>query len=354
MKRILLVGLFLGGCASQPSPSGQLTVALVAPGAGGVTYRLPPGTQLQLTSSSFAGFYSLDAEAASITINVPPGAYGAVLANPGGGYTTSWPLWRTSADGNTTTVVSATTDPNGTVTVVENETVDYAIHFNVATAQVITFAHGTIDVTVDVGENPATSYEIDFDLQALNGTGILDGAAPPELAARLPADVSSTAFSVHTQTAGPWSWASRRSICAPVRVQIQVTGSAGLFDIAFEAIETPDGVFVCINQVNQTLVVLNVFAEKTGLPATTGTFLDLGDRRYDFAFEIDASLQLSLWDITGATPPAVDLGLLVGSQPIVQSATFTVAGSDAGTTTPLNPWYDASAVSDGSLTFSPR
>src|SRR5215472_14573108 len=107
---LLLAALLMtsAGCQAEPEEPGQLRVALVAR-AGGVSYRLPAGTQLDILSADPQSF-PLDGEDGLVQVTLPSGNYGYTLSNPNG-YTTTWPLERTNADGSTVVVDAALLTP---------------------------------------------------------------------------------------------------------------------------------------------------------------------------------------------------------------------------------------------------
>ena len=141
LAAVLFVAVRTVGCTEAPASEslGHIAIPLTAPGAGGATYRLPPNTSLFLSGAGFFGRFSLDDDAPSLTVDVPPGDYSVFLSFDGD--TTTWPLRRQNADG-TIQIVPGTLDLTSTITVTENQTTSLVIRFHVAGIVPITFRLG--------------------------------------------------------------------------------------------------------------------------------------------------------------------------------------------------------------------
>src|SRR5689334_16765858 len=86
------------GCMQSPvsAPTGYIAIPLTAPGAGGVTYRLPPAAELALMhGSEVVANVPLDGNARSLTVEVDAGDYGILVFDPSRDPSnTVWPLIR--------------------------------------------------------------------------------------------------------------------------------------------------------------------------------------------------------------------------------------------------------------------
>jgi hypothetical protein len=207
----------VAACGVEPAlVSGHIEVALVAPGTGGVSYRLPAGTALSLGSEAFHAAFALDGDGTLASFDVPPGDYAPTLVHAQG-YTSTWPLERTKADGSTDTVDAELSMPS-LVTVTENQTTNLVIHFTVATSETIVFARGTLDTTVAVDQTTATSYRISIAVPELDfGNATFGDAAPDALRSLLPSTPAALGMlRIDVHTSGPWSWTAPGQACAPI------------------------------------------------------------------------------------------------------------------------------------------
>ena len=337
------------GCAEAPAsgPTGYITVPLVAPGAGGVTYRMPPNTQLNLSQGGqLVAIFGLDDDAASQTIEVSPGDYTVRLTDLAGD-TTVWPLIKLSPDGTTETV-QGVLDLPPTISVTNHQTTPLVIRFHVAAIGPITFDVGAIDVSVEVDETAATAFDVTITAPSLTAGFVLVGAhAPPALPPRLPAlFATGDGYSVTAHTTGPWSIVTSNFICAPVTVSVSATGNPGWVNLVAEAPPAPV-TSLCIQQAGpQQAIVFMVFS-RTGAP-TTPLLADLGDRQYFVEQDVSAQIAADLFD--GFT---LDLRRLSGPHPASLFVFATIA-TPVSPLTAFDTWYQVDESGNATVTLTGR
>lgn len=190
--------LALFACNSNPPASrfGHVTITRITTTPDGKTYRLPAGTVVEFNATAGAvnvTDQSLDGNSTTVSVQLPPGTYNATLINPGAG--PQWTLDELDGSNAVIGTVQATLDTTLpvqiTVTAGANTALDFAFH--VSTGGTVTFQEGTVDVTVTVTEQPATTYTFDdtasFGIAGVSGTD-------SGLLAQLPA-ASDTGFQFH-------------------------------------------------------------------------------------------------------------------------------------------------------------
>lgn len=335
------------GCThGAPEVLGHVDIALTAPGPGGITYRLPPQTELDLFTDTFSGQFLLDGDASSLTVDVPPGDYHVLLFNPAG-YSTVWPLTRQRADGTIDTV-QATRDALPMLTVTDNQTTPLAIRFHVAQAGPITFSHGSAQVFVEVDQTAATAFQLDLSGPDLTTSSVtVTALAPPELPGRLPA-LHSTGqrYALTARTVGPWLVSGPISVCAPVQVTIDAAGQAEFADLVTEANGEPQ---LCIVQFGPHDAAVSVAFFRAG-KATTPLLGDLGDRSYVVVSGPGFALDANLFDGT-----TLDLGALIGTRAVSLGIEFQIdeVSALAGGGEAQRMWIQLFEDGDGTATFTP-
>ncbi len=338
------------GCTgpSAPESLGHIVVPLTAPGAGGATYRLPPNTLLSLSSAGFFGNFSLDDDAPSLTVDVPPGDYSVFLSDSNGD-TTIWPLSRQNANG-TMEIVPAMLDLTSMITVTKDQTTALVIRFHVAGIVPITFSLGSVDVTVVVDETPA-SLDFEFEAPALTVASVVfSDTAPAELASRLPAAGSTgDRYVVHVQTTGPWSMLGPDFVCVQVNLSIDAGGSQGFIDMVTEA-PSSGNEQLCIAQAQSSFpqIIINVSHEG---PATTPLLSDLGDHPYFISHSLNSLIAGSVFD--GRT---LHLELLAGahSTPMHLFSEIVAEFPGANGEITFDHWYLYNANGAGITTLTAR
>jgi hypothetical protein len=316
-------------------------MALTAPGRDGATYHLPPGATLFLFNGRFLGDFSLDADAPSITVQVPPGEYRLSLFNSNGD-TTVWPLTRRNADG-TTEIVPATLDLTPMITVAANETTNLVIRFHVQSTGTIIFGKGDVNVSVEVDEAVA-SVDVALTVSPLTVASIGSGeTTPAALPPRLPAlGEHGDGYAVTLQTTGPWFMSRPNVVCAPVAATAVASGNQGFVDLVAEGAPT-GGELVCIQQIDAEHAVIFIRFAHQG-PATTSLLSDLGDRQFFIDHGITANVNATVFDGT-----TLDLGVLTGTRSVPMNVFGNIA---AEVDTGIDGWYQVNEFGDGTLTLT--
>lgn len=353
---VLFVAVGAAGCteATAPESLGHIAIPLTAPGAGGVTYRLPPNTLLFLSGAGFFGRFSLDSDDPSLTVDVPPGDYSVFLSDSDGD-TTTWPLRRQNADG-TIQIVPGTLDLTPTITVTKDQTTSLVIRFHVAGIVPITFSLGSVEVTVSVDETAAQSFDFEFAAPALTVLStVFSDTAPAALASRLPVTGSTdNRYVVHAQTISPWSMVQSDAganpfavVCAQVHVSIDAGGNQGFIDMVTEAPPSGNEQF-CIVQVQGASssfaqMFINVSHEGT---ATTPLLSDLGDHPYFITHTLDSFIEANVFD--GRT---LHLEALAGTHSVTTHlfAEITAEIPDADGEITFDHWYLLNANGAGTI-----
>ena len=339
------------GCVQAPAPesTGYITVPLIAPGAGGVIYRLPPGAFLFLAQPNVTRGFGLDGDATSQTIELPAGDYDVSLGDSAGD-TTVFPLTRVSPDG-TTEIVQGMLDLQPAITVAERQTTPLVIRFHVTAVGPIEFHVGAIDVSVEVDETPATAFDITIAAASLTAGFVSVGPnAPAALAPRLPAlNDTGDGYALTVHTTGPWSFVVADFLCAPATASTSATGNQGFVQLVAEA-PPSDFAQICIQQAgpNDAFLFMSVFRQGA---ATTPLLSDLGDHQYFVGHSVTAEVAADLFD--GST---LDLRPLSGSHgaflSLFGSITDTTATPDGGTL--FDTWYQVGEFGDARITLTGR
>jgi len=220
---------------------GIISLPVETSGADGAIYRLPADTRLSLAGATIPNYdVSLDGTASTLTFAAEAGDYQAQLYNTDHDFTTTWPLMRTAPDGTVSTIDAQLLTPQPlAATVVENQTTSLVFQFSIATGGTITFGHGTVTVTIGVGQQPATSFAVSAQATGdVVGDPTFDGPYAPVLSNVLPATgATGLQIAVSATVAGPWQEAGGSidvdgqalSVCAPV----SITSAAGTGNQAY-------------------------------------------------------------------------------------------------------------------------
>jgi len=353
LRRLALFAAALpAACAnSPPEGNGQVAVALVSTGAGGVVYRLPAGTQLQIgNASSFFDRIALDGDTTSVVVDLPPDQYQISLVDAALNVPAQWTLERVLAD-NTSATVPATLSMPSTISVVADQATDLVLRFTVATGEVIEFTQGHVDVTLEVDQATATSYDLSFS-QAVSVSNLgVTADSPAELGTVYPALGSELQLEGSLHIAGPWTLQSTEDACAPATIDsLDTPVSAGpLFpDHLAEARSAPDA-HLCIHRFAGGANAVNIFFGRTGA-ATTPTFTALGDRQIFFGVAISF-----LVDVTSFDGHTLDLQALSSAHAGAGNLFLDATGSAVGSQDVVFPWYGAFLEgTTPSFSFIPR
>lgn len=333
------------GCAEAPAsgPTGYLTVPLTAPGPGGVIYRMPSNSQLNLSQGGqLVAVFGLDDDAASQTIEVAPGDYSVSLSDPAGD-TTVWPLLKLNPNGTSETV-QGVLDLVPALTVVDHQTTSLVIRFHVAAIGPIVFDVGAVDVSVEVDETTATAFDVTITAPSLTAGFVFVGAsAPPALAPRLPAlNATGDGYTVTAHTTGPWSLVTSTFVCAPARISVSATGNPGFVNLVAEA-PPPEVTSLCIEQSGPRQAFLFMAFFRTGA-ATTPLLSDLGDHPYFVEQNLSAQVAADLFD--GFT---LDLRPLSATPPATLFVFDSIAVPRSNPSTVFDTWYQIDEFGDATV-----
>ncbi|HEU5057202.1 MAG TPA: hypothetical protein VFU21_11780 [Kofleriaceae bacterium] len=227
----------LAGCA-ETSPDedsyGSLATAITATGTDGATYRMPAGTYVQAWSGTFSDWWSMDGDFQILTIEVPVGDYQVALGHASG-YTVEWPLERTNPDATTETVnATLVTVQPVAVTVNEGATSSLVFQFQVVDGGTVTFAHGLIDISIDVDVTTSTVGRATYSATYNKDSEDLGPTAPPELGDMVPAVGSAVFHQISVNVVGDWVQNTSNSACSTATL-IGGTVSASYVEITREA-----------------------------------------------------------------------------------------------------------------------
>jgi hypothetical protein len=314
-------------CNANPDHSkdvGRVEVALTATGTDGAHYRLPAGSFVELFAASFDVIETVEGSGDSIAISVPPGSYQAWLYQPDGSISPDWMLEHVDAGGTLLDVVHATllTALPVTITVTADHTTNLVFSFRIPTGGTVTFDRGTVQVSIEVAQETASSYSFDTVSALTVASRFVGGPSAALLAERLP-PVGTTGIQVELggTVAGDWLEVggfiegdlSNMSACAPPGFTIRIaTGSAGLQDLMTEVGTGIDPLSLfgagslCIQDdgVNN---FIRIRASRAGAP-TTATFSDLGADQLWFRTILLVQLPHRAYNYANHT---LDLGLLM-------------------------------------------
>ncbi len=335
MQRFVLgmVMVSLAGCYADADEVGTVGVPLTSADSSGGRYRLPAGTRLVMQGGTFYDELSLDGEATFARFDVPVGDYEASLINDAG-YTTQWPLEHVDLDGTVDVVNAVLTTPTpAPVTIAEDALTNLVWHFDVPGAGPVVFAHGDVEVTIDVDETVATSVDADLAGTFAATSVTTDPTTPPELLARLP-DASATGVTLQLggHVATPWTQQSASSACADLDPRTTSSSHAGLADLLAES----EVATLCVYGGEGITPAAEIFTYRVvNGTATTPTFSDLGSQQWLFLSYISVELPEQVFDGT-----TLDLAALA-SVGAVPATGFTRASVRLTGETSRRQWYRA-------------
>lgn len=306
----------LAGCdetaQDEQDTYGSLATAITATGTDGATYRLPADTYVQVYNGSYYDFYSMDGDMEVLSIEVPVGDYLVSIGHPNG-YTVDWPLDRTNPDATTETVNGTLLTPQPvSVSVTEGATSSLVFQFQVVDGGTVTFAHGLIDISVDVSVETSTVGRATWS-GTYNKISEEFGATAPPALADLVHDVGTDVFhQVTVNVVGDWVQTSSNSACSTATL-LGGAVSASYYDLTVEAWTRPGAtVRLCVYGGDYPPMV-NVWTQTSG-PAITSSFAALGASDYYIYQSMTAYLTTPVFDGT-----TLDLAAMTG--------TFTVSGN---------------------------
>jgi len=341
-----MMAVLLAGCVADVEDDlGTVGVALTATDARGSTYRLPADTRLVMYGGAFYDEFSLDGDVPFVRITVPAGDYSAELTN-GAGYTTQWPLERTAVDGTVETVTAVLTTPMpAPVTITENGQTNLVVNFALPDVGLVTFAEGSVDVSISVSDSTATvsgtSFSSTFDVTSV----FSDPTTPPQLPPRLPVvGATGIGMNVDAQITGPWAKTSASSACAPVTLGVATATQPGLADLLTES--SGQNAQLCVYG-GAGGDVAEIFFYRVGtVTPSTPTFAEFGSQNWLFMTFVDVQLAAPVFD--GHT---LDLQPLVGTHTLPSTGFSRASVRPTGATT-RTTWYRASVTGTTTLTVT--
>ena len=324
----------LAACYADADEVGTIGVPLTSADTSGGQYRLPAGTRLVVQGGTFYDELSLDGDTAFARFDLPVGDYEVSLGHDAG-YQTQWPLEHVDLDGTVDTVDAILTTPTpAPVTISADALTNLVWHFDVPGAGPVVFAHGDLDVTIDVDETVATSVDADFDGSFHVESVVTDPSTPPALIARLPAagEPMAVAIQLGGHVATPWTQQSNASACTDLDPRTTSSSHAGIADLLAES----EVATLCVYGGEGFTPTAEIFTYRafTG-EATTPTFSDLGSQQWLFLSYISVELPEQVFDGT-----TLDLARLaqVGAVP---GTGFTRASVRLPGETTRRTWYRA-------------
>jgi hypothetical protein len=330
-----ILAIAAAGCAGDADDVGTVGVPLTSAGSGGSTYRLPAGTRLVMSGGTFYDEFSLDGDTTFVRIDVPVGDYETYLVHDAG-YDVSWPLERTDLDGTVETVNAVLTTPMpAALTIAEGALTNLVLSFDVPGAGPVVFAHGEVEVTIDVDETVAGGMNADL-AATMDVTSVaVDSTTPPALVPRLPAfGATGVGLQLGGHVAAPWTQASATSACTTLDMTTFSSSDAGIADLLGESISP--SVQLCVYGGDGVPPQVQIFTVRafTGAAATP-TFADLGDQAWLFVSLITADLPAQVFDGT-----TLDLQELAGVG-VVPGTALTRASVRLPGETARRTWYRA-------------
>jgi hypothetical protein len=304
------------GCAEDTGPDedayGSLATAITATGSDGATYRMPAGTYVQLYNGTFYDYWSMDGDFQILTIDVPVGGYDASLTHSSG-YTVEWPLERTNPDATTETVNATLITPQPVaVTVNEGATSSLVFQFQVVDGGTVTFAHGLVDISIDVEVDESTVGRATYSATYTKESENFGPTAPVELGDLVHGVGEGVFHQITVNVVGDWVQNSSNSACSTATL-IGGTVSNSYVELTREA-WTGSGTTarLCVYGGIYSPFII-VWSYRAG-PAVTATFQALGAFDFTFYQTMSTVLPDPVFDGTN-----LDLGAMTG--------TFTVSGS---------------------------
>lgn len=304
----------LAGCA-ETAPGedayGSLATAITATGSDGASYRMPAGAYVQLYNGSFYENWSMDGDFQILTIDVPVGGYDASLGHASG-YTVEWPLERTNPDATTETVTATLVTPQPVaVTVNEGATSSLVFQFQVVDGGTVTFAHGLVDISIDVEVDESTIGRATYSATYNKDSENFGPTAPPELGDLVHGLGEGVFHQITINVVGDWVQTSSNSACSTATL-IGGTVSPSYVELTREAWLSGATARLCVYGGIYAPYVI-VWSYRAGT-AITPTFQALGT--FDFTFYQTMTTVLPDPIFDGSN---LDLGAMTGA--------FTVSGS---------------------------
>jgi hypothetical protein len=359
----ITLALALGACTAHQDEAGAVSLAITATGSDGATYALPAGTRLTLATSLIPNYdVALDGSGTDVQVSVTAGSYQAEIYNTDNNYTTQWPLLRSNSDGSTTPVTATLVTPQPQMlTVTTGQTTALGFQFVIPSGGTVVFGHGTVDVSIGVGTQPASSFTA-----AVQGTGDIQGTPTftgpyaPNLMAVMPGPgATGLQISVNATLTGSFqeaggsidATASSLSVCAP----ISITSSSAMGSPGFSALiaesghgDAPGFLFgpatLCIVD-NGTTNQARIRLSRQG-PAETATFMMIfGGMPVLFWNVIVGDLPQRVYDGSSGT---LQLGALAGTYSVPMRMTNRI-GADLA-----QLWYFDVVIGQMNFSFVPQ
>ena len=338
----------LAGCAETGADEdsyGSLAAAVTATGEDGATYRLPAGTWVQVWNGTFYDSWLMDGDATVVSVEVPVGDYYVSLAHADG-YTVEWPLDRTNPDATTETVNSTLLTPQPvSVTVTEGAVSTLVFQFQVVNGGTVTFAHGVIDISIDVDVTESTVGRAMFSGNYVKSYESVGPTAPPELAALLPATGDTVFHQIRVNVLGDWVQTSSNSACSSVQLVSGIV-SLSLFDVTREAWYPDASAQLCVYG-NVYAPFIYISSSRSGA-ALTPNFQALGDYQFYFQQAMSTTLPDAVFD--GET---LDLGALTGTFDLAANLTTSIFAMPTGGSAWENWYNDGNDGSSVTFEFVP-
>ncbi len=334
----------LAGCAETGTgddSTGSLAAAVTATGADGATYRLPAGTYVQVWNDTFNDYFLMDGDDPVVSIELPVGDYNVSLVN-GGGYTFQWPLERTNVDATTETVESTLLTPQPiSVSIFEDATTTLVFQFLVVDGGTVTFAHGVLDISIDVDVTESVMGRAMFSGTYVKNYELYSATAPADLSTHVPAMGSNVFHQITVNVAGDWEQTSSYSACSSATLYGGVV-SLSIYDLTREAWLSGATARVCIYGAPYDPTVW-VSSSRTGA-ALTPAFQSYGALDFYFDQSMTGVLPDQIFDGT-----TLDLGAMTGTFDVAANLRSDIwASGDGGAS--WDNWYTDS--NDGAtITF---
>jgi hypothetical protein len=290
----------------------------------------------------------MDGDNSILSVEVPVGSYFVALGH-GNGYTIEWPLERENPDATTETVnATLLTGQPVSVVVNENATTSLVFQFLVVDGGTVTFAHGIIDISVDVTVEESTIGRAMFSGTYVKDFEFIGPAAPPDLNTHVPAMGANVFHQMIVNVVGDWHQTSTTSACSTATLSSGVV-SASIYDVTREAWLAGGG-----STPNATLCVyagpnpyLYVSSNRSGA-ALTPAFQAYGDYQFYFQQQMATYLPDQVFD--GDT---LDLGALTGTFELPAYLGSGISAFPAGGTTWDTWYYDNGSGSTVTFQFTP-
>ncbi|HEY5947103.1 MAG TPA: hypothetical protein VIV40_16485, partial [Kofleriaceae bacterium] len=259
----------------------------------------------------------------------------------------------------TTSIVTATlvTPQPSAMNVLDGQTTSLTLQFAIATGGTVTFGKGTVSVTVDVGDQPATSFTTSAQGSGdVTGTPTITGPYAAQLTGVMPAaGTTGLTIAVSAQLTGNWQQAggaievdgSNLSVCAPITVTATMGGgNPGFAALLAEAGHGNGGGFlfgpasICITDFGTSQEV-RIRMSRTGAAETSTLATVFGTESVLFWNVLRGTLPTPVYDPANGK---LDLSALAGTRDLPMRL-VTRIGSDIS-----NLWYVETIV--GQMTFS--